>query len=87
MPVYKGVVIVTPKEGILDPQGKAIAAALGRLGQSAVQGVRAGKYFEVLLDAETLREAEAALNDIGRRVLSNPVIESFRITVTEVDGQ
>lgn len=85
--MFKGVVVVVPKEGILDPQGKAIEGALARLGRVSVAGVRAGKYFEVMLKAESKDEAETMLGDIAHRILANPVVESFRCTVTEVDGR
>lgn len=84
--MFKGAVYVMPREGILDPQGKAIEGALRKLGYDNVSDTRAGKYFELYIEASSAQDAEALLNEIGRRVLSNPVIESFRCTVTEVRG-
>ena len=67
---------VTLKNGVLDPQGKAIHHALEGLGFSGVQDVRAGKLIELELD-ESVTEAE--VEDMCRRLLANTVIENFRI--------
>jgi phosphoribosylformylglycinamidine synthase len=74
-------ITVMPRLGILDPQGKAIAGALGRLGHGSVQGVRAGKVF--LVDVGELDEAAArgAGKLMAETLLSNPVIEDFEVEV------
>ena len=69
----KARVYVTFKKSVLDPQGQAIRAALAGLGHSGVEDVRQGKFFEI-----TLNESED-LDAIARDVLSNPVIEDYRI--------
>ncbi|MBV8091635.1 MAG: phosphoribosylformylglycinamidine synthase subunit PurS [Acetobacteraceae bacterium] len=75
------IITVMPKPGVLDPQGRAIARALGGLGFEGVGEVRAGKVFELDL-AETDRErAQAAAEEMGRRLLANTVVESFRVAV------
>ena len=74
-------ITVMPRAGILDPQGKAIAAALGRLGSAAVHDVRAGKVFRVEVDApdnDAAREAGAAM---AEQLLANPVVEDFEVEV------
>jgi phosphoribosylformylglycinamidine synthase subunit PurS len=76
-------ITVIPRAGILDPQGKAIAAALDRLGYTAVHNVRAGKVFRVEIDAadpQAAREAGAAM---AQRLLANPVIEDFEVEVVD----
>jgi phosphoribosylformylglycinamidine synthase subunit PurS len=76
-------ITVIPRAGILDPQGKAIAAALDRLGYTAVHDVRAGKVFRVEIDAadpQAAREAGAAM---AQRLLANPVIEDFEVEVVD----
>ncbi|MFQ3623208.1 MAG: phosphoribosylformylglycinamidine synthase subunit PurS [Acetobacteraceae bacterium] len=79
----KARVTVMPKSGVLDPQGKAIGHALASLGFAGVGEVRAGKVIELDL-AETDRErARAAAEEMARRLLANPVIESFRIDLAE----
>jgi phosphoribosylformylglycinamidine synthase len=74
--VAKVIVDVVLKPEILDPQGQAIAAALGRLGISGVRSVRQGKHFELDVDDSI---DDASLEQLADRVLSNPVIEEFTI--------
>jgi phosphoribosylformylglycinamidine synthase len=69
------VVDVMPKPEILDPQGKAIAGALPRLGFTVFAGVRQGKRFELEVDGEVTEEALAAAREAAATLLSNPVIE------------
>jgi phosphoribosylformylglycinamidine synthase PurS subunit len=80
----KAKVYVTLKQGVLDPQGKAIQHSVELLGYEGVRDVRQGKYFEVALDG-SLDEARAraAAERMARDVLSNPVIEDFRV---EIEG-
>lgn len=70
---------VTLKNGVLDPQGKAIEGALGSLGFSGVEHVRQGKYFEIDLKGADKAKAKAELDDICRRLLANTVIENYEI--------
>jgi phosphoribosylformylglycinamidine synthase PurS subunit len=78
----KAIVTVMLKQGVLDPQGKAIAHALATLGFAGVQDVRAGKVIEIEL-AETDRDrAQTAAEDMARKLLANSVVESFRVQVT-----
>lgn len=69
----KARVYVTLKTSVLDPQGQTIRAALKGLGHNGIEEVRQGKFFEI-----TLREGED-LESIAREVLSNPVIEDYRV--------
>jgi phosphoribosylformylglycinamidine synthase subunit PurS len=79
----KARVTVTLKNGVLDPQGKAIEGALKSLGVSGVAGVRQGKVFDVELAAGTDRaKAEIALKDACEKLLANTVVENYRIEVT-----
>jgi len=80
MPV-KAVVTVMLKSGVLDPQGKAIAHALGTLGFTGVHDVRAGKVIELDLAETDPDRARAMAEDMARKLLANTVIESFRVTV------
>jgi phosphoribosylformylglycinamidine synthase PurS subunit len=69
-------IIVTLKNGVLDPQGKAIQHALGGLGFEGVDDVRAGKIFELnVADATT----DAAIDEMCRKLLANTVVENYRI--------
>jgi phosphoribosylformylglycinamidine synthase len=69
-------VYVTLKNGVLDPQGKAIHHALEGLGFSGVNDVRAGKLIELDLDPGV---SEAEIEEMCRKLLANTVIENFRI--------
>jgi len=77
----KAIVTVMMKEGVLDPQGKAIAHALGTLGFAGVTDVRAGKVIELELTEADPTRARAAAEEMARRLLANAVIESFRVVV------
>jgi len=75
----KARVFVNLKPGVHDPQGETIRRALHTLGYQGIAEVRQGKFFELSVAATSRAEAEAALGEIAERVLSNPVIESFRV--------
>ena len=76
----KAKIYVTLKPSVLDPQGKAIHHALETIGYSHIDDVRQGKYFEVSLDSDlSAEEAQAEVERIARDVLSNPVIENYRV--------
>jgi phosphoribosylformylglycinamidine synthase len=74
-------VYVTLKKSVFDPQGKTIHEALHSMGYSAVADVRQGKYFEVAVEGVSPEAGRALLEEIARKVLSNPVIESHRVEV------
>lgn len=76
------VVDVMPKPEILDPQGKAVAGALARLGFAEFGGVRQGKRFELEVAGEVTDEILARVREAATTLLSNPVIEDVvRVTV------
>jgi phosphoribosylformylglycinamidine synthase len=77
----KARVIVTLKNGVLDPQGKAIEGALGSLGIAGVDSVRQGKVFDIELNASGREAAEAALSAACEKLLANTVIENYRIEI------
>lgn len=72
---------VMPKAGVLDPQGKAIAGALGRLGYQGVQEVRAGKLFRIDVETASADEAREAGRRMAETLLANPVMEDFEVEV------
>ncbi len=72
-------VMVTLKEGVLDPQGEAIRHALGALGFAGVNGVRQGKMIELDLAEQDAGAAEAQAREMCEKLLANTVIESYRI--------
>ena len=77
----KAVVTVMLKPGVLDPQGRAIGHALGTLGFEGVGEVRAGKRIELELVESDRGRAKAAVEEMARRLLANPVIESYYVEV------
>ncbi len=77
----KALVTVMLKEGVLDPQGRAIGRALTNLGFEGVGEVRAGKVIELVLDETDAAKAREAAEAMGRKLLANPVIESFSVEV------
>ena len=80
--MIKARVTVTLKNGVLDPQGKAIEHALGSLGFDGVGSVRQGKVFDVELDTADRAKAEAKLKEMCDKLLANTVIEDYTVTVT-----
>jgi phosphoribosylformylglycinamidine synthase subunit PurS len=74
-------IFVSLKQGVLDPQGKAIERSLHALGYDEVREVRAGKYFELELEASSRDDAELRIREICDKLLANPVIEDFRFEI------
>ncbi len=80
----KARVYVSFKPTVLDPQGQTIQSALNGLGHKSVAQVRQGKYFEIELKAGAAREdAAQEMDQIARDVLSNPVMEDYRVEFIE----
>ena len=78
----KAKVLIRPKEGILDPQGKAIKHSVQLLGFDKVADIRQGKYFEIAMDGSvTEEEARDEAMRLAHEVLSNPIIEDFRVEI------
>ncbi|MGH1570609.1 phosphoribosylformylglycinamidine synthase subunit PurS [Methylobacterium sp. P31] len=77
----KARIIVTLKTGVLDPQGKAIEAALKSLGVEGVEGVRQGKVFDIEVSATDGAAAEATLRTACEKLLANPVVENYAIEI------
>lgn len=76
----KAKIYVTLKPSVLDPQGKAIHHAVETIGYRGIDDVRQGKYFEITVsDGLSRQEARASIERLARDVLSNPVIEDFRV--------
>ena len=74
---------VTLKPGVNDPQGLAISGGLQQLGFAGVEGVRAGRYLEVQLDAADRGTAQRAVAQMCQQLLANPVIERYRFELAE----
>jgi phosphoribosylformylglycinamidine synthase subunit PurS len=79
--VIKARVTVTFKNGVLDPQGKAIEGALGTLGFAGVEQVRQGKVFDIELAGQNRAEAEKELADMCEKLLANTVVENYAVEI------
>jgi len=76
-------ITVTLKNGVLDPQGKAIGGALDTLGFSGITGIRQGKVFDVAMDHEDRDKASADLRAMCEQLLANTVIEDYHVEFVE----
>ncbi len=76
-------VLVSLKPGLADPQGKAVESSLPALGWTNVTGVRVGRHVELVVEAVDEPTARAQVDEMATRLLSNPVIEEFRIVESE----
>ena len=84
---YRAQIVVSLKEGLLDPQGKAVEGSLPALGWTNVSGVRVGRYVQLDLEADGADAAEDQVRRMAERLLSNPVIETFDVVdISERDG-
>ena len=77
----KAKVYITLKNGVLDPQGKAISNALGHLGFEGVEEVRQGKLIEISLKNTDKAKAEAELKQMCEKLLANTVVENYRFDI------
>ena len=72
-------IIVTLKNGVLDPQGKAIQQTLNSMSFSEVKEVRQGKYFDIEINIEDEKKAKAEVEEMCKKLLANLVIEDYKI--------
>ena len=79
MSSHRFAVNVTPKPGILDPQGRAVKGSLDHLGIEGVHAVRVGRRVELTVDAADEREARAVVERLASELLANPLIEAYAI--------
>ena len=84
--MYLARVYVTLKPTVNDPQGLTVLGALHSLGFSSAKDVRAGKYLEIHIDEEDEAKAEAQVQEMGQKLLANPVIEEFRFELVRVEA-
>ncbi|MFP5343098.1 MAG: phosphoribosylformylglycinamidine synthase subunit PurS [Candidatus Limnocylindria bacterium] len=79
MSTHRFAVNVTPKPGILDPQGRAVEGSLGHLGISGVSAVRVGRRVELTIEADGEAAARAVAERLAGELLANPLIEAYAI--------
>ena len=77
----KAKIHITLKNGVLDPQGKAVGHALGSLGFGGIKGVRQGKYIEIDLEDTDIDKARKNVDIMCRQLLANTVIENYDIEI------
>lgn len=79
----KAKIHITLKNGVLDPQGKAIENALDHLGFSGVNQVRQGKYIELALDETSKQKAETQIKEMCEKLLANTVVENYQYELVD----
>jgi phosphoribosylformylglycinamidine synthase subunit PurS len=75
----RAIVYVRLKEGVLDPQGKTIAQAMGNMGYQEFSSVRSGRFFE--LECDNRPDLDKRIDDVCRKLLTNPVIETYKVEI------
>lgn len=78
---YQVEIRVMPLKDLLDPQGKAVLGGLGNLGMSNITDVRIGKHILLQVEADSREQARALAEEASRRLLANPVMEHFEVSV------
>ncbi|TAD84543.1 MAG: phosphoribosylformylglycinamidine synthase subunit PurS [Bacteroidetes bacterium] len=76
-------ITVMPLTNLLDPQGKAVLGGLTNLGLAAVQDARIGKHITLTIDATDAAAAKAVAHEAATKLLANPVMEQFEVTIVE----
>ena len=84
MSEFRFAVNVLPKDGILDPQGRAVEGSLGHLGIEGVSGVRVGRRVELTVEAGTESAARETVERLAHELFSNPLIESFSVEWVDI---
>ncbi len=79
--LFKAEVKVSLKKGVLDPQGSAVEGAVKAMGYTGVPQVRIGKLVEVWVEAESEEQARDTVQELGKKILTNPVMETFSFTI------
>ena len=74
---------VMPLKALLDPQGKAVGHGLKNMGINAVDNIRIGKHITLEIDAASKEEASKKVDEACKKLLSNPVMESYHFTINE----
>lgn len=86
MTSHRFVVSVMPREGILDPQGRAVETSLPHLGVTSVHGVRVGRRVELSVDATDAAEARGVVDRLAAELFANPLIESWTVEPAEASA-
>lgn len=81
--LYKVIIIVMPRKGILDPQGQAVAKALDTMNYKGINSVRIGKHLEMELTGENQQIVEETVKEMCEKLLANTVIEDYHFCIKE----
>lgn len=84
--MYRVSVYVTPKAGVVDPQGAVVERALPALGHSGARNIRVGRYITLEVEGSDPEKVKADVDDMCRRLLANPIIEDYRFDVFPGDA-
>ncbi len=79
--MLKAKIVVKLKDTILDPQGKTIQHALETLGYKGIENLRSGKFFEITLNTDDREKAHQIVDEICKKILTNPVTEEYYFTI------
>jgi len=74
-------IVVEPKDGVLDPQGKASMKIVKRLGYDFVNDIRVGKHITIEIQATTKKIAEKIANELAHKIFANPILEKYSVFV------
>jgi len=80
-------ILVTRRSSILEPEGRAVKQALGQLDYSEIKSVRMGKLADLMIDVDDAGEAERIATEAAEKLLANPVMEDFKVTVAAVEKE
>ncbi len=83
MTKFSAEIDVMPLKALLDPQGKAVGHGLKNMGINAVDNIRIGKHITLEIDAASKDEASKKVDEACKKLLSNPVMESYHFTINE----
>jgi len=80
---YIAEIDVMPLKALLDPQGKAVTMSMHNIGYKSVENVRIGKHITLTLDADNQEEASGKVEEACKKILSNPIMESYEYNIKE----
>jgi phosphoribosylformylglycinamidine synthase len=80
---YKAEINVMPLKELLDPKGKAVAGSMNNLALQAIKDVRIGKHIQLHIEASSAAEAKRIAEEACKKLLANPIMESYEVTVHE----
>ncbi|MBT3207717.1 MAG: phosphoribosylformylglycinamidine synthase subunit PurS [Bacteroidetes bacterium] len=81
---YFAEINIMPLKALLDPQGKAVTLSMHNIGYKSVENVRIGKHITLEIDAENIDGAKEKVREACKKILSNPIMESFEFSIKEL---